>query len=85
MEPPVHGITKRAVLQHNHSQYCARITVKRKHQRTRYMKATSASPVEFDKTRLFLIEEPEMKTPQLSHIVSPHNAEDEPVPINDHA
>jgi hypothetical protein len=49
------------------------------------MKATSASPVEFDKTRLFLIEEPEMKTPQLSHIVSPHNAEDVPVPINDHA
>ena len=61
------------------------ITVERKHQRTRYMKATSASPVEFDKTRLFLIEEPDMKTPQLSHIVSPHNAEDVPVPINDHA
>ena len=79
------GVTKRAVLQHNNSQYCARITVERKHQRARYMKATSASPVEFDKTRLFLIEEPDMKTPQLSHIVSPHNAEDVPVPINDHA
>ena len=47
------------------------------------MKATSASPVEFDKTRLFLIEEPEMKTPQLSQIVSPHDAVELPVPIED--
>ena len=79
----MHGVTKRAVLQHNHSQCNARITVKRKHQRARYMKATSASPDEFDKTRLFLIEEPEMKTPQLSQIVSPHDAVELPVPIED--
>jgi hypothetical protein len=49
------------------------------------MKATSALPDEFDKTRLFLIEVPEMKTPQLSQIVSPHDAVEIPVPINDHA
>ena len=50
-----------------------------------YMKATSALPDEFDKTRLFLIEVPEMKTPQLPQIVSPHDAVEIPVPINDHA
>jgi hypothetical protein len=49
------------------------------------MKATSALPDEFDKTRLFLIEVPEMKTPQLPQIVSPHDAVEIPVPINDHA
>jgi hypothetical protein len=49
------------------------------------MNATSALPDEFDKTRLFLIEVPEMKTPQLSQIVSPHEAMELPVPIEDHA
>ena len=72
-------------MQHNHLQYCARIIVKRKHHRSRYMKATSALPDEFDKTRLFLIEVPEMKIPQLPQIVSPHDAVEIPVPINDHA
>ncbi len=50
-----------------------------------YVNATSALPVEFDKTLLFLIEVPEMKTPQLSQTVSPQDAVEIPVPINDHA
>jgi hypothetical protein len=54
-------------------------------EQSNYMKATSALLDEFDKTRLFLIEEPDMKTPQLSQIVSPHDAVEIPVPINDHA
>ncbi len=47
--------------------------------------AASILPVEFDKTRLFLIEAPDMKIPQLSQIVSPHDAVEIPFPVNDHA
>ncbi len=79
----MHGVTKLVVVE-SFAALCAyrsRIQA----ERLSYTKATSALPDELDKTRLFLIEVPEMKTPQLSQIVSPHDAEDDPVPINDHA
>ena len=47
--------------------------------------AASTLPDEFDTARLFVIEVPDMKTPQCSHIVSPHDALEVPVPMNDHA
>jgi hypothetical protein len=49
------------------------------------MGAASTLPDELDTARLFVIEVPEIKTPQCSHIVSPHDALEEPVPITDHA
>ena len=79
----MHGVTKLVVVE-SFAALCAyrsRIQA----EQSSYMKATSALPDEFDKTRLFLIEVPEMKTPQLSQIVSPHDAVEIPVPINDHA
>ena len=49
------------------------------------MGAACTLPDELDTARLFVIEVPDMKTPQLSQIVSPHDASEEPVPMNDHA
>ena len=49
------------------------------------MGAASTLPDEFDTARLFVIEVPDMKTPQFSQIVSPHDALEVPVPMNDHA
>ena len=49
------------------------------------MEAASTLPDELDTARLFVIEVPEMKTPQCSQIVSPHDALERPVPMNDHA
>ena len=49
------------------------------------MGAASTLPDEFDTARLFVIEVPDMKTPQFSQIVSPHDAFEKPVPMNDHA
>ncbi len=49
------------------------------------MGAASTLPDILDIARLFVIEVPDMKTPQCSQIVSPHNATEEPVPMNDHA
>ena len=49
------------------------------------MGAASTLPNELDTARLFVIEVPDMKTPQFSQIVSPHDALEVPVPMNDHA
>jgi hypothetical protein len=49
------------------------------------MGAASTLPDELDAARLFVIEVPDIKTPQFSQIVSPHDALEEPVPITDHA
>ena len=49
------------------------------------MGAASTLPDELDTARLFVIEVPDMKTPQFSQIVSPHDALEVPVPMNDHA
>jgi hypothetical protein len=49
------------------------------------MGAASTLPDELDTARLFVIEVPDMKTPQCSQIVSPHDALEKPVPMNDHA
>jgi hypothetical protein len=79
VEPPVHGVTKLVVMES--FAYRSRIQA----EQSSCMKATSALLDEFDKTRLFLIEVPEMKIPQLSQIVLPHDAVEIPVPISDHA
>jgi hypothetical protein len=47
--------------------------------------AASTLPDEIDTARLFVIEVPDMKTPQFSQIVSPHDALEVPVPMNDQA
>jgi hypothetical protein len=49
------------------------------------MGAASTLPDELDTARLFAIEVLDMKTPQCSQIVSPHNALERPVAIDDHA
>ena len=49
------------------------------------MGAASTLPDESDTARLFVIEVPYMKTPQFSQIVSPHDALEVPVPMNDQA
>jgi hypothetical protein len=49
------------------------------------MGAASTLPDELDTARLFVIEVPDTKTPQFSQIVSPHDALEVPVPMNDHA
>ena len=49
------------------------------------MGAACTLPDELDTARLFLIEVPDMKTPQFSQIVSPHDALEVPVPISDQA
>ena len=49
------------------------------------MGAASTLPDEFDTARLFVIEVLNMKTPQFSQIVSPHDALEVPVPMNDQA
>ena len=49
------------------------------------MGAASTLPDELDTVRLFVIEVPDMKTPQFSQIVSPHDELEVPVPMNDHA
>ena len=49
------------------------------------MEEASTLPDELDTARLFVIEVPDMKTPQFSQIVSPHDALEVPVPMNDHA
>jgi hypothetical protein len=49
------------------------------------MGAASTLPDELDTARLFVIEVLDMKTPQLSQIVSPHDALEVPVPMSDHA
>ena len=49
------------------------------------MGAASTLPDELDTARLFVIEVPDMKTPQFSQIVSPHDALEVPVAMNDHA
>jgi hypothetical protein len=49
------------------------------------MGAAPTLPDELDIARLFVIEVPDMKTPQCSQIVSPHDALEEPIPMNDHA
>jgi hypothetical protein len=49
------------------------------------MGAASTLPDEFDTARLFVIEVPDMKTPQFSQIVSPHDALEVPVPMIDQA
>ena len=49
------------------------------------MGAVSTLPDELDTARLFVIEVPDMKTPQFSQIVSPHDELEVPVPMNDHA
>jgi hypothetical protein len=41
-------------------------------------------PDEPDKARLLFVEVPEIKTPQFSHTVSPQDASERPIPINDH-
>jgi hypothetical protein len=47
--------------------------------------SVSTLPDESDTARLFVIEVPDMKTPQLSQIVSPQDAFEKPNPIDDHA
>jgi len=49
------------------------------------MGAASKLPDELETARLFVIEVPDMKTPQCSQIVSPHDTLEMPVPMNDHA
>jgi hypothetical protein len=49
------------------------------------MGAASTLPDEFDTARLFVIEVPDMKTPQFLQIVSPHDAFEVPVPMIDQA
>ncbi len=49
------------------------------------MGASPTLPDELDAVRLLVIEVPDMKTAQFSQIVSPHDALEEPVPIDDHA
>ena len=49
------------------------------------MGAASTLPDELDTARLFAIEVFDMETPQCSQIVSPHDALERPVPMNDQA
>jgi hypothetical protein len=85
LEPPVHDIRICLALE----SFAAKCTHRSQTQAPMHwraeMGAASKLPDELDSARLFVIEVPDMKTAQCSQIVSPHDALEMPIPINDHA